>query len=105
MRTFCLHLALAGLGVILALGAIGQFVYSIRNFRQESAEEKKSRHEELTDDLTQAFGPPIDDFDEAEEVIDEEPIEYEPVPPPIERLAANHAPCGIVANRIDRLEP
>ncbi|HEX3313860.1 MAG TPA: hypothetical protein VHR72_03160 [Gemmataceae bacterium] len=104
-HTFNARLMLAGFGGVVVLAAIGQLVFSIRNFQRASEDEKKAREEEPADNLERALGIPIDaavdePLDEAEPV-DEfaEPIDLgEPLMP------RHDDPCGIVANHVGRLD-
>jgi hypothetical protein len=98
-RTFGWKLMLAGLAGVLVLGAIGQFVLSIRNFRRAAAEERAS-----VDDLDEDQ-PHLDDaFPEADPEVDPDadwesamggPIPIKPPTPEPEPVDLH----GIIANK------
>jgi hypothetical protein len=98
-NAYC-RLALGVLGGVLALGAIGQLVYSIRNFRRFAAEERANREDEPMDELAEAFDSPLDDFETS---TDWEP-EADPPPSPTPPAPRHPAPSGIIANRVNRFD-
>jgi hypothetical protein len=92
------RLALGGFGLFVVLAAIGQLVFSIRNFQRADADEKKAWEEDPADNLAQALGIPLD------ETIEESAEEFvEPIAPPAPPTPRRAEPCGIIANHFDRL--
>ena len=101
VRTFGWKLMLGGLAGVLVLGAIGQFVLSIRNFRRAAAEQSASSEENLLDDEL----PHLDDaFPEADAEADPD-ADWEDMmggPIPVQPPAPEPEPAdphGIIANK------
>jgi hypothetical protein len=95
--------ALCCLAGVLTLGAIGQLVFSIRNFLRAGEErrrawEEETREEEANDALNRGLPPEF----EVEEPECDEPIDV-PAPRRQEhRQEHRPEPCGIIANHVDR---
>jgi hypothetical protein len=96
LRNAYCRVALGVLGGVLALGALGQLVYSIRNFQRVNEEERAGREEDPMAELDEAFDTPSDDFTDADEA------ELDAGPPIETSPPRRSAPCGIIANHLNR---